>query len=126
MKKVMPQEIELWYLIPAIRRELAKIFINEYGFSQKKSAQILGITEAAISQYLSSKRANEIKFSAREIEEIKKTAKKIVNNEKESMKFLYNLSTIFRGSKIICKLHRSKDKSIDKNCKICSTDKKFI
>ena len=58
----LPQEIEVWYIIPAIRRELTKILIKQYNLKQKKVAMLLGISEAAISQYLSNKRGQEIKF----------------------------------------------------------------
>ena len=119
MKKTMPQEIEVWYLIPSLRREFAKIFIDNYGMSQKETAKILGITEAAVSQYLKSKRGNEIKFSEKELKSIKKSAEKIVEGGESAMKNLYDLCIALRGSKIICKTHKSKDKSVPKNCDIC-------
>lgn len=119
MTKVMPQEIEVWYLIPALRRELAKVFIKNYKLNQKKSAEILGITEPAISQYLNSKRGNEIKFSRKEIDEIKKVAEKIIQKNEDIMKNLYELCILFRESKVICNLHKSHDKSIPKNCDVC-------
>lgn len=122
MKKVMPQEIEVWYLIPALRRELARIFVNEYNMKQKKVAGILGITEAAISQYLKSKRGKEVKFSKKEILEIKKSADRIKENPNDFMKELYELCKKFRNSRVICKLHMKKDKSIHKNCKACFED----
>ena len=119
MTRIMPQEIEVWYLIPALRRELAKIFIKEHGLSQKKAAEILGITNAAISQYLSFKRGNEIKFSKNEIEKIKKTAKEIIKNNDDLMKKIYQLSVSLMKSKTICNIHMSHDKSIEKGCDIC-------
>ena len=45
----LPQEIEVWYLIPAIRAELAKELLKE-GINQTKIASILNITNAAVSQ----------------------------------------------------------------------------
>ena len=45
MQHIMPQEIEVWYLIPALRKELARIFIKDYGLAQKKAAELLGISE---------------------------------------------------------------------------------
>ena len=30
MKTLLPQEIEMWYLIPALRRELTKIMVKDY------------------------------------------------------------------------------------------------
>ena len=52
----LPQEIELWYVIPAIRKQLV-IELKRKGLKQKAIAPILGITEAAISQYNRDKRA---------------------------------------------------------------------
>jgi predicted transcriptional regulator len=119
MKKLMPQEIEVWYLIPSLRKEFAKIFIKDYDLSQKKVAKILGITEAAISQYLNSKRGSETKFSRKEKEKIKKAADKIMKNPEEFMKILYDLCTSLRKSKTIYDIHKNHDKTISKNCDIC-------
>ncbi len=115
----MPQEIEVWYLIPALRRELVKIFIKDHNFSQKKSAEILGITESAISQYLKSKRGGKILFSKKETEQIKKSADKIIKKPETLMKNLYDLCVLFRKTKVICDLHRNQEKNIPKNCDIC-------
>jgi len=119
MAKMMPQEIQVWFLLPALRREIAKILIKDYGFSQRKIAEILGITEAAISQYLSSKRAIDLKFSKENREKIKKAVKKIVNSTDESTKFIYSLSKDLMKSGALCDLHRMKDRSVGKNCDIC-------
>ena len=43
MSKTMPQEIEVWYLIPAIRREVANVLIAEHKLKQKMIAVILMI-----------------------------------------------------------------------------------
>ena len=115
----MPQEIEVWYLIPALRRELARIFIEKYDLSQKKAAEILGITESAISQYFSSKRGSEVKFSKKEMTEIEKTAGEIIKNNKNIVKSIYDLCIKFRENKTICDLHKDQDKTIPKNCNVC-------
>lgn len=119
MSKIMPQEIEIWYLIPALRREFAKIFVKDYNLTQKKTAKILGVTESAISQYLNSKRGNEIKFSKNEFNKIKKSADEIILNQEKLMKNLYDLCISFRESKVICEIHKTYDNSIPKNCDIC-------
>ena len=43
MHNQMPQEIEVWYIIPALRRELAKQMV-EAGLTQKKIADLMGIS----------------------------------------------------------------------------------
>lgn len=122
MKKTMPQEIEVWYLIPALRRELARIFIEEYGLKQKKAAECLGITEAAISQYIKLKRGKEIKFSDKALKEIRKSAKEVIENNADIMKKIYELCISMRKSKAMCDFHRLQDKRISKSCDVCLKD----
>src|SRR3989338_8090782 len=80
MHNQMPQEIEVWYIIPAIRRELTKSMID-LGLTQKQVAKRMGITEAAVSQYLSFKRAKEVVFSNAVLDEIRKSAKKMMQRK---------------------------------------------
>ncbi|MBI5803535.1 hypothetical protein HY448_02510 [Candidatus Pacearchaeota archaeon] len=119
MSKTMPQEIEVWYLIPALRREFARIFIEKYNSSQKRAAEILGITEAAISQYLNSKRGNEVKFSKKEMAEIEKAVGEVMKKSKNVVRAIYDLCIKFREKKVVCDLHKSHDKNIPKNCNVC-------
>jgi len=67
MKLEHPQEVEVWYVIPAIKRELSKSMMKDNGLSQKNVATLLGVTEAAVSQYINSKRANEVECMTRAI-----------------------------------------------------------
>ncbi|HLC55710.1 MAG TPA: hypothetical protein VJJ23_00555, partial [Candidatus Nanoarchaeia archaeon] len=70
MKFDMPQEIEVWYIIPALRREFASI-LKEKGFPQKQIAEKLKLTESAVSQYLKLKRAKDLDFDSNIQKEIK-------------------------------------------------------
>ena len=117
--ELMPQEVEVWYLIPAIRKELTKIFISYFKLNQKQVSEILGITESAVSQYQNSKRAQDLKFSKKEIEKIKNFAKKIINDKKHSKEYFYKLCLDLRGTKSLCELHKKQDKNILKNCDLC-------
>lgn len=119
MTTVMPQEIEVWYLIPALRREIASVLIKDHNLKQKEVAAILGITESAVSQYIKSKRAHELKFTAEEIAQIKKVAEEVIKDKSNVMKYMYDLCTAFRGSHSVCELHRKYDKKIGKECKVC-------
>jgi len=120
MSQKMPQEIEVWYLIPALRRELATVFIKEHGLKQKEIADILGITEAAVSQYLKAKRGTDVKFLPKESEAIKKAAKNILSDKENMMKYLYDISKSFSGSKTLCALHRRHDSKVPVKCSVCS------
>jgi len=45
----------MWYVLPQIRAELARELVKK-GLSQKEVAEKLGLTPAAVSQYLHKKR----------------------------------------------------------------------
>lgn len=53
---MLPCESATKYKVPAIKAKLAHK-LKEQDYSQKQIASILGVTEAAVSQYLSGKRA---------------------------------------------------------------------
>ena len=117
----MPQEIEVRYILPAIRRELARIFIKEHKLNQKDAAKLLGLTEAAISQYQHSKRATEVVFSEDIIDEIRKSAAKVLsgkNSKQKMMGEMYRISSLTKVRKVLCELHRSQSKELSA-CNVC-------
>ena len=56
-----PCEIVVWYVIPAIRSELAKELLK-LGMKQKDVSEIMDITQPAVSQYITDKRGSGIKL----------------------------------------------------------------
>jgi uncharacterized protein len=58
-----PCELVVWRILPAIKARVARN-LKEKGMPQKDIAKALDSTEAAISQYLSGKRAADFKISA--------------------------------------------------------------
>jgi uncharacterized protein len=74
------------YVLPIFRSLLAKELVQKYHLSQTDAAKKLGTTQAAVSQYLSSKRAYKGMEQAEEfLPKIQvmaeNTAKKLVNKE---------------------------------------------
>ncbi|MCP3686251.1 MAG: helix-turn-helix domain-containing protein [bacterium] len=114
-----PQEIEVWYIIPAIRKELASALVKEQKVSQKDAAKMLGITEAAISQYLNSKRAKDICFDTDIKRTIKESAKKIAKNSELAMEEMQNLCEKIKKSGFLCKIHKA-NSAVPKNCCVCT------
>ena len=73
-------EYMMWNGLPVIRKEIAESMISDYGLSQKETAEKLGITPAAVCQYLSKKRGrSDIADEIIRIE-IKTSAKNIIEN----------------------------------------------
>ena len=127
MQETMPQEIEVRYILPAIRRELARVFIQEHGFNQKEAANLLGLTEAAVSQYQHSKRAKEVVFSDNIVNEIKVSADRILEDAKNKQRLIaeiYRISNLTSVKQILCDIHRSQSKELE-TCNICF-DEEFV
>ena len=57
-----PCELVVWYVLPAIRSELAKSLLS-LGMKQKDVSELMDITQPAVSQYITDKRGSGIKFN---------------------------------------------------------------
>lgn len=115
----MPQEIEVWYLIPGIRRELAKAFLENHDMNQKQISEIMNITESAVSQYLKAKRGSEMRFDGGEIQLIGDAARRIVSGKLDPNKEIYKLCVAFRGGESVCEFHKQHDSTIENDCDLC-------
>ena len=88
------QEIEVWYVIPAIRREMV-LELKKRNVNQKEAARLLGLTEAAVSQYMSGKRGTDVKFEPQMKAEIKKSVGAILKGA-NVMEEIHRLTTFCR------------------------------
>ncbi|HII71659.1 TPA: hypothetical protein HA265_02800 [Candidatus Woesearchaeota archaeon] len=122
----LPQEIELWHVIPLIRKLLVKD-LKKRGLKQKEIASLLGITEPAVSQYIQEKRAKECDLIIPDDvkQSIHEAAGRIIANRQAGdvddrlvIREINNLSTLFKEKKLICKIHMQKDDSF-KECNVC-------
>ncbi len=75
-----PCEIVVWYVIPAIRSELAKELLN-LGMKQKDVSELMDITQPAVSQYITDKRGSGIKLNEGVREMIKDFARELSEGE---------------------------------------------
>ena len=71
-----PCEIIVWKVLPAIRSQLA-VELAKQGLPQREIAKKLDITEAAVSQYINKKRAQEFKIDEKLVKDFTEAAKKL-------------------------------------------------
>jgi predicted transcriptional regulator len=102
----IPCEIIVWYILPGIRKELAMSLIEDHKMTQTKVASLLGVTEAAISQYRSSKRGN-LEFTDEVIRnEIKKSAQAMIDgNEGTMINEMCRICGLIKSSNILSELY---------------------
>jgi len=113
---LLPQEIEVWYIIPAVRKEFAKLLTREHGLSYEKAGAALGVSKAAVSQYLSNKRANKICLDGKTKREIGKSAVLIVENSKVSMFEIQRILKFMKDSHCSCDVCKQYNKDVIKYC----------
>ena len=104
-KLLFPQELEVWYVLPAIRKRLA-IGLIAKGQPQKAVAKLMGVTEAAISQYKKEKRANSDFLGTEFDEEIYEAIDKINNDGQHFFSEVMKLNNIIKHSETFCNLHK--------------------
>lgn len=114
----LPQEIEVWYILPALRREFAKVFIKEHKLNQKRVAELLQITEAAVSQYISGKRASQVRFGKDVLAEIRKSAKRVVKGDVQLFTELERISKHLTVKQVVCEMCRTSNAGLGE-CNVC-------
>ncbi|MFW9962718.1 MAG: transcriptional regulator [Candidatus Sifarchaeia archaeon] len=148
---MMPQEVEVWYVLPAIRRELAKVMktkvvsrqdedgkMVDHKITQKEIARMLGVTEPAITQYLLKKkgqrsRGDQVALPKIILKEIDKSAdimiaeyEKARTNEEEDIfesmtKEINRIIRFMRDEGVMCDIHREFCAHADDPCDACNT-----
>lgn len=114
---MQPQEVEVWYILPQIRKGLVKE-LKRQGLRQRRIAELLGITDAAVSQYISQKRAAELVFDKEIVNQIKESAKRIVKDNGLVMREIQRICALCREKRVICQIHRQKE-TIACGCTSC-------
>ncbi|MGI0035358.1 MAG: transcriptional regulator [Nitrososphaera sp.] len=125
---LLPSEIEAKSLIPAVRAILAKKLIKEYSLKEEDVAKVLGITQAAVSNYVRGTRGDiELISKLESVREVMRMVDDIA--EDLSTNKAYTPSTLakfvglcnyMRYTLIICDVHHSIESNIDEQiCEQC-------
>ncbi|MFL6492536.1 MAG: transcriptional regulator [Nitrososphaera sp.] len=125
---LLPSEIEAKSLIPAVRAILAKKLIEEYSLKEEDVAKDLGITQAAVSNYVRGTRGDiELISKLESVREVMRMiddiAKDLSTNKAYSPSTLakfVGLCNYMRYTLIICDVHHSIESNIDEQiCEQC-------
>jgi uncharacterized protein len=101
---LQPQEIEVFYILPAIRRHLA-MYMKLQGLKQNKIANLLHIQKSAVSQYIKKKRGSGVEFEEEVLKEISKSAS-VIKDEYSLLGETQRLLRVIKGSGDLCKIHK--------------------
>ena len=121
----LPCEVAVKSVIPAIRSAIARELTESYGLKQTEVAELLGVTQTAVSKYTSHCRG--AIFEIIDVEGVqpilKETVFSLANDEMDKYKLAEKLCAIcgiIRQSGLMCILCRVSDPDIDSSkCVVC-------
>jgi len=122
---ILPCEVAVKSVIPAIRSAIARELTQSYGLKQKEVAQLLGVTQTAVSKYTSHCRGAVLEV--KEVEEVqpvlKETVFSLANGQMTKYELVEKLCIvcrIIRHSGLMCKLCAISEPNIDNSqCIVC-------
>ena len=125
---LLPAEIESKMLIPAIRAILAKKLTADYGIREDQIAKMLGVTQAAVSNYIRGTRGDPAliekllreKNVAKMIEDLGADLASDRAYTPSSLSKFISLCNYVKSSLLICDIHHHVETGIDELvCKEC-------
>lgn len=123
-----PCEVAVKSVIPAIRAYIAKELTNTYKMKQTDIALVLGITQTAVSKYISNVRGQAIRIDhAEEIRSMMNEIASRITDEKISGPQLIDefctVCTLVRQKGLMCSLCERSDSLLKhKSCHICMSE----
>jgi len=123
----MPCEVAVKSVVPSIRAFVATELTQSYNMKQNDIAELLGITQTAVSKYTRQIRGAVLKID--ETEEIRSMMQKIasqladgqISRQDLIVKFC-EVCTIVRQKGIMCQLCKRSDPTINiKTCRVCKS-----
>ena len=120
-----PCELVVRQVLPAFRSLVAKELVEVHGLSETAAARKLGTTQAAISQYLSSKRGDKRIRQLESKPSVRSAAKEVARgiatsrlSPLDGMLLFCGLCVSLRRRDLICNMHRDL-LAIPKGCDAC-------
>ncbi|UCG02196.1 MAG: hypothetical protein JSW11_21720 [Candidatus Heimdallarchaeota archaeon] len=119
-KLVQPQEVIVWYILPAIRREITNSLIEDYNLPQKEIAKRFGLTEPAISQYKKGARGD-IELSQDIKNKVKLAARNIAEEDSRAPREVQRVLKYIQEEGFLCEFHK-KFGLVHEGCDMCKLE----
>lgn len=122
---LIPCEVATKSVVPAVRALIAKELVDKCSLSQDEAAEVLGISQSAVSKYTRNVRGYTVRLD--DVQEIEPIIDKIVDmlisrtyDRKELLDSFCQACMIIRAKRLMCKYCKQSDpKLVTKNCVFC-------
>lgn len=124
---MLPCEIAVKSVIPAVKALIAKELVEKHRLKQNEVAEILGISQSAVSKYTRRVRGHVIKID--DVEEIKPLINEVVDllsgrkfQRKEFLRFFCQTCMMIRRKSLMCQFcQRANSRIKMEECDFCLT-----
>jgi len=121
---LLPAEIESKVTIPLLRALVAKKLVTEKMYTQEQVAKVLGVTQAAVSNYLRGVRGLSVELKENQLINnwVNQIVETILSNRprEESAKKINEAIEDIRRQRMLCEIHKKLEPDIDvDSCKVC-------
>jgi predicted transcriptional regulator len=117
----LPCEVGVKAVLPAIRALMARTIVEKHGMKEQQAAEILGLSQSAISRYTSKDRGNTITIE--NVPEVQALINLLMYNshqKNEILELFCQTCKIIREKGLICQLCQEKTGSTDlETCGFC-------
>ena len=127
---LLPAEIEARASVPAIRALVARKLVKEHHMNQQDIAKALGLTQAAVSNYLRGRRGSI--FSDDDLVSIDGIVSQICTmlvSGADSPKIISKFDEacqVIRHNRLLCSIHKQLDANLDvENCHVCDGESEW-
>ena len=124
---LLPTEIEARTSVPAIRALVARKLSSKHHLGQQQVAQLLGVTQAAVSNYLRGRRGSI--FDDHDLIKIEGIITEICDmlvsddNPSKIISKFNKACEVIRQNRLLCDIHKQLEPALDvDNCHVCDGD----
>jgi len=124
---IVPCEIAVKSVVPAVKALIAKELVEKHGLKQAEVAELLGISQSAVSKYTRKVRGHVIKTSRIKglkplVEEMMRLTENETCSRTEFLRIFCQMCTIIRQTSSMCKFCQKADPKVKiEECKFCLT-----
>lgn len=102
--------------LPALRQAVARILVLERGYSQSRAAELLGITQAMVSKYISQQPRTDPRLE-RDVAQLSRHVAQVIEDPEEATRALCSYCMGMRESARLCPLHL--EATGQQSCHVC-------
>jgi predicted transcriptional regulator len=122
---LLPCEVGVQKVLPAIRALMARTIVEKHGMKEKQVAELLGVSQSAISRYATKNRGNIIKIE--NVPEVQALIDKIIplllygepHQTTEILELLCQTCKVIREKGLMCEFCQNKTQKIAEICAFC-------